>query len=450
MNPGGKGQSLVRLMQFCISAFLSALSRALKPLALLQQFIQNFDVPIRVFISHSSADKDLAEALIRLLRAALRISPDSIRCTSVHGYKLPTGAEIDVQLRNEVVETETFIALLTLSSLESTYVLFELGARWGVKKPLFPVLARGVTGSTLNGPLRAINARQSNSHEEVYQFLADVAASLGIERYEPQIFQSELRTFIQLAASLAEPKAKELSQGQPSLTNSPDRGQLTISARDICTQLRAAAPLQVGEMAKGFIGYNVDWETTFSSAYPEGGNDTVVIDLNPWEPEGFDTCIRCKASLKRNPELRTLPKDAKVRLRGKILKADKFDIEIEVSEILVMPEDEIRGTRVRFLVPDVRSELGHDASETLSDKTIEDCIKAQVRMTRPEGLSLFQEKAILPEVARGSKSYKLLILYTTRQLVETGKMSNKQRQERIFRLENEIHTLENEAAFRGW
>lgn len=86
----------------------------------------------RVFISHSSADQDLAEALIRLLRSALPLQPDIIRCTSVGGYKLPTGTEVDAQLRKEVVEAELFIALITKDSLDSTYVLFELGARWGV------------------------------------------------------------------------------------------------------------------------------------------------------------------------------------------------------------------------------------------------------------------------------------------------------------------------------
>ena len=232
-------------------------------------------MPIKVFISHSSADKDLAEALIRLLRAALALQPDSIRCTSVRGYKLPTGAEVDAQLRNEVVEAATFVALLTKASLDSTYVLFELGARWGIKKPLFPLLARGITGGALDGPLRAINARECGSPEEVYQFLAEMADSLKVEHFRPQVFQPELRAFIASATENLQPsKLTAATQSQPGVAiipvaNVPVRGTLTLSAREICTKLRDAAPLQVEEMARGFIGYTVDWETTFSSAYPD-------------------------------------------------------------------------------------------------------------------------------------------------------------------------------------
>jgi hypothetical protein len=65
---------------------------------------------IKVFISHSSADIEIATALIELLRDAMPdLHPPTIRCTSVPGYKLFGGADTDNQLRQEMREALVFV-----------------------------------------------------------------------------------------------------------------------------------------------------------------------------------------------------------------------------------------------------------------------------------------------------------------------------------------------------
>ncbi len=63
-----------------------------------------------VFVSHSSTDEKLAEALIRLLRNAVGVTQSRIRCTSVNGYKLEGGIEFEDQLKIEVLKSTVFIA----------------------------------------------------------------------------------------------------------------------------------------------------------------------------------------------------------------------------------------------------------------------------------------------------------------------------------------------------
>lgn len=109
-----------------------------------------------IFISHSAKDKDITKLIIDLLRTALNIDSEKLRCTSIEGYKLPGGANTEEQLRDEVFKSKVLIGIITPNSLNSAYVLFELGARWGSKKHMIPLLANGIKPSDLKGPLNAV------------------------------------------------------------------------------------------------------------------------------------------------------------------------------------------------------------------------------------------------------------------------------------------------------
>jgi TIR domain len=107
---------------------------------------------LSIFISHSSKDADLALALIDLLKAALALRADQIRCSSVDGYRLPVGVNTESKLREEVNAAKVAVGLITPNSLASYYVMFELGARWGADLFLAPLMA-GVKAGELSGPL---------------------------------------------------------------------------------------------------------------------------------------------------------------------------------------------------------------------------------------------------------------------------------------------------------
>lgn len=135
---------------------------------------------ILVFISHSSADTDLARLLIQLIHTALNIPSQNIRCTSVDGYRLPVGANTDEQLRLEVHDAKAFIGIVSAASSRSAYVLFELGARWGAGRQLSPVLAPGVDASLLRGPLSGINALRADSVAQLMQLVENIANQLDV------------------------------------------------------------------------------------------------------------------------------------------------------------------------------------------------------------------------------------------------------------------------------
>jgi TIR domain len=152
-------------------------------------------IQLEIFISHASEDKDAASSFISLLRSALQIGPEKIRCTSVEGYRLPAGTNFNDQLRKEVLEAKVLLALLSPESLKSTYMLFELGARWGAEKFLAPVLIKGSTQSLLEQPLSVIHAISSSSESDVSQLVSRVGEILVITLNSHHVYSTELSTF---------------------------------------------------------------------------------------------------------------------------------------------------------------------------------------------------------------------------------------------------------------
>lgn len=161
--------------------------------------------PIRLFISHSSVDRDLVERLLELLRAALGLPASQIRCTSVDGYRLPAGADTAEQLRIEVHEAVAFVGVISTSSLRSLYVAFELGARWGAKRPLFPLLAPGTTSRILEGPLSSLNALSSANRSQLHQLISDLANVLHVKSEEPAVYQKHIEAVLSLPTIPEEP-----------------------------------------------------------------------------------------------------------------------------------------------------------------------------------------------------------------------------------------------------
>lgn len=159
---------------------------------------------MKVFISHSSADHAAAGAFVRLLRAALcGLRAADIRCTSVRGYGFPAGTDFEEQLRQEVFEAESLVALLTPTSLRSTFVLFELGARWATKHPLLMVRVGSLPPESLKGPLSAVITADGSSESDVAALLSTLSKTLGVELESYPAYADTLKEFVALSLSAA-------------------------------------------------------------------------------------------------------------------------------------------------------------------------------------------------------------------------------------------------------
>jgi hypothetical protein len=136
----------------------------------------------RIFISHSAADEKLAGALVDCILGTMVIADDELRCTSVPGHKLPVGSDFAATLLNDIGESSVVVGLVTQNAIASSWVLFELGATWGSKKNLMPLVTDEVDLKALPGPLSGRHVAKIGSKGDLNQFLEELANVVDAKR----------------------------------------------------------------------------------------------------------------------------------------------------------------------------------------------------------------------------------------------------------------------------
>lgn len=140
------------------------------------------DAKINIFVSHSHQDIELANRLVDLLTKALKIDTRTIRCTSVTGYNLSAGDLSTQMLRQNLQDCDVVIGLITTNSLSSAYVLFELGAAWGLGSRLVPIMGPGCELSRVRPPLSDYHFYKWNVRHHWEKLIDDLALWLTVEK----------------------------------------------------------------------------------------------------------------------------------------------------------------------------------------------------------------------------------------------------------------------------
>lgn len=216
---------------------------------------------IAIFVSHSTLDKKIAESLTEILKNSLEIDPGRIRCTSVEGHRLQGGVTTDVQLRQELVEAECFVGLLTPQSVTSTYVLFELGARWGADRRLIPLLAAGLQHGDLRGPLTAVHGHSCDSAGELHQLIDELADILKVNKRPVANYEK----YIERLAKMSRKMKSRKSSIHPAKGKKKDISARVVNDSD---QLRKLEQL-AGQLDEELGGYHALDRSTLARLFDE-------------------------------------------------------------------------------------------------------------------------------------------------------------------------------------
>lgn len=157
-----------------------------------------------LFVSHADEDtEDIVKPLVEFLRHALRIERERVRCTSIPEYAHPLGDKTAETLRQEVTTARYVLGLISERSVESSWVLFELGARWGANAGnLIALVVPGARMKILPDPLKDPMAGRVDDAPRLRKLVTEMARGLGKE-LDPQDYEEKLDALARKMQNLA-------------------------------------------------------------------------------------------------------------------------------------------------------------------------------------------------------------------------------------------------------
>ncbi len=104
----------------------------------------------KIFISHSSIDKELVDIFVNtLLICGIGFASNDIFCTSVEGLGIKTGEEWRNAIKEKIINSKVIILFITPHYKESEICLNEIGAAWTTDAMIIPVIVPPISFKTI-------------------------------------------------------------------------------------------------------------------------------------------------------------------------------------------------------------------------------------------------------------------------------------------------------------
>lgn len=156
----------------------------------------------KVFISHSSKDKQHVELIVQLLKE-MGLKQDMIFCSSVPGYDIGLSQDIFQTLLNMFNEHDLFMIFVHSNNYYASCVsLNEMGAAWVLKTKFCSFLLPGFDFSDMRGVVNSntISIKMDVDRREVQnrlnQLYDEISASFGIERNTSIVWENAREEFV--------------------------------------------------------------------------------------------------------------------------------------------------------------------------------------------------------------------------------------------------------------
>lgn len=156
----------------------------------------------RVFLSHSSRDRSLAEYIEDIIESADQTF--QIFRSSRPGA-IPIGEDWLGCIRRELAAAHYYIVLVTYESLERPWIWFEMGAGWISAGRLIPVAAGISDLSAIPNPLSGIQIARLEIPDEA----REAFATLGLRLTDPAGFSARIRELTAPAGEVDEEDAED-------------------------------------------------------------------------------------------------------------------------------------------------------------------------------------------------------------------------------------------------
>ncbi|MGB0918384.1 MAG: toll/interleukin-1 receptor domain-containing protein [Flavobacteriales bacterium] len=169
---------------------------------------------MKIFISHSSKNKNYGEALVDLL-TGVGISADRIIFTSNDAHGIPTGTNIFDWLKSRIVEKPHVLYLLSPEYYSSVACLNEMGAAWVVENAHTMMFTPDFNLDCYEFQNGVLDPREIgffvNNEDRLVAFIDSLKEPYGISVNAVVIYQ-KIKAFLKSVNSIETPVVKAVSK----------------------------------------------------------------------------------------------------------------------------------------------------------------------------------------------------------------------------------------------
>jgi len=156
----------------------------------------------KVFISHSTKDKDLVDAFVDLLQTGIGIPTNEIFCSSIEGTNIPPGKNVIEYIKEQLQSPQIVIAILSPSYYESTFCICELGATWALTNEMLPLLVPPLNYENIKDVLTAVQLSRIDNDLQLSQMRDRLVSVLGLRTQETTRWEQKRNQFLRKAKEL--------------------------------------------------------------------------------------------------------------------------------------------------------------------------------------------------------------------------------------------------------
>lgn len=196
----------------------------------------------RVFLSHATKDKAIANAFVDLL-VHCGLHADDIFCSSLEGMGIPPGQNFLDHIKNEIQNPELVVLMLSQNYFDSAFCLCELGASWAMWHNILPVLIPPATFADVGGVLTGIQAFKIDEPLRLSEAYEVIVKVLALKRLMSARWEVKRDEFLKELGPLLK------KQGKPSRVAYGDFAELKKKHDDVFAGLKDAEE-ENGELKK--------------------------------------------------------------------------------------------------------------------------------------------------------------------------------------------------------
>lgn len=133
----------------------------------------------KVFVSHATADRLLADALVDLLQTGCNLTTDQIFASSVQGVNIPKGLRFEEHIQGQLRDAAVVVVLVTPSYWASAFCLCELGGQWALGLTAISLLVPPQTFGDLKAVADAREAGVIDRADDLDDLRDEIKRKLG-------------------------------------------------------------------------------------------------------------------------------------------------------------------------------------------------------------------------------------------------------------------------------